>query len=443
MHSSYDKKVITMFGVVGGYFVGHFYNNLYITANNRNKIKDASKSLTDEYKAVVKTYMYGVKHNPDYFSKTIKGIHTYYQEQTRYSNISLIEFLDKLLECFVPEEYFKDLKEADKEFFINKIILGSVMELGARILTFEKLSAIIDQHNDHDNVRVLQTDMVEIFSDIREQIFNQFTRQLTGKKAVETIDVNIANKLKVLLEQNLREKINAQTELEQSKKMIIALTQRITELEAELDATKSVVQPQPPHAQPHAQPQPPQTQRVQPHTQSYAQPQHTLPNESSQKSSRNESRRRHRENKITTEDPFDDTHSSSSFIIEKIEDNSDIPHRRRRRGKHTREVSPPLENNIDNMDDEVNTDANAYFDNQHNDRDNDNSDDDHGDDRGNDSNDDRDDDSNDSNDDRSNDSDDDSDRDDEDSDYNSDDGSLQAQKKMLASRLSQSSRSRR
>jgi DNA primase len=340
MHAHYDRKIITMFGVVGGYFVGHFYNNLYITANNRNKIKDASKSITDEYKNVVKTYMYGVKHNSDYFGKTIKGVHAYYQQQTKYTTISLIEFLDNMLGCFVPEEYFADLKEADKEFFINKIIVGCVMELGTKILTFDKLSMIIDQHSDRDNIRLLQDDMIEIFSDIREQIFNQFTRQLTGKKKVETVDVNIANKLKDLLSATLRGKIKAETELEQSKKMVAALTLRVAELEelaTQTHARMQSAQPQAQLQQPQSQPQPThrqsrrqlvqrqvQQQKPQQQTQPQAQPHELQPNvnDIDEIPSRVSRRRRNGKSKdestVNTADPFDDSSTPPTIVIEKI-----------------------------------------------------------------------------------------------------------------------------
>ena len=234
MYKHYDRKTTTMFGVIGSYFVYIFYNKLYIKAHNKNKLNDKSESLTDEYKNTIRLFMYGVQNEPKYYSQTVKEIHEYYQHETKYSTISLVEFLDNILECFVPEEYFHDLKEVDKEFFINKIVTEAVLEFGVRILTFEKLSSIIDQHNDQHNVEILQKDMNEIFSDIRERIFNHFTRQLTGKNKEEQVDIGIVNKIKMLLTKTAKEKTQYQTQLEQAKKIINALNQQIDALKSDI-----------------------------------------------------------------------------------------------------------------------------------------------------------------------------------------------------------------
>ena len=234
MYKHYDRKTTTMFGVIGSYFVYIFYNKLYIKAHNKNKLNDKSESLTDEYKNTIRLFMYGVQNEPKYYSQTVKEIHEYYQHETKYSTISLVEFLDNILECFVPEEYFHDLKEVDKEFFINKIVTEAVLEFGVRILTFEKLSSIIDQHNDQHNVEILQKDMNEIFSDIRERIFNHFTRQLTGKNKEEQVDIGIVNKIKMLLTKTAKEKTHYQTQYEQAKKIITALNQQIDTLKADI-----------------------------------------------------------------------------------------------------------------------------------------------------------------------------------------------------------------
>jgi len=226
MQHHYDRKTTTMFEVIGSYFVNYYYNKLYIMAHNRNKLKDNSTSLTDEYKAAVKTYSWGIKHNQEYYSRTIKGIHEHYQHYTKYATISLVDFIDNVLECFVPVEYFKDLTEKNKEFFIRKIVVDSVVEMMSHILTFKTLSEIIDNHKDRENVRALQNRMSEIFSDIREQIYNQFTRQLTGKKEVETVDIGVVQKFKALLEQTTKEKIDGQIKIEQMQKMIIALSKQ-------------------------------------------------------------------------------------------------------------------------------------------------------------------------------------------------------------------------
>jgi len=125
---SYDKKILSRFEIIGAYFVEIFYNNLYNSALRKFKASAPddvrnSKSLTEEYKHLLGVFYNGIKEK-EYYEKSIKGILEYYREYTKFSTISLHDFIDEIIRQFIPDEYFKVLGDSDKHFFLNKIIVN-------------------------------------------------------------------------------------------------------------------------------------------------------------------------------------------------------------------------------------------------------------------------------------------------------------------------------
>jgi hypothetical protein len=103
---NYNERALSIFELIGCYFVDIYYNHLYLTSKENNRLYGKSGSITDEYKNAVKAYLKGLQSNEKYYKKTVTGIHTFTQTYTRFTSITLVEFVNLILEQYLPQEHF-------------------------------------------------------------------------------------------------------------------------------------------------------------------------------------------------------------------------------------------------------------------------------------------------------------------------------------------------
>jgi hypothetical protein len=216
---NYNPKVLSTFEIIGCYFIDIFYNHLYLTAQDKHKLDPARGgsasdagpvsfayvpgSMTDHYKEIVRAYELGIRREPNYYEKSIKGLHDYYCAHTKFSAITLADFINRVLGQFLPTEYFNVLTEQDKFFFLNKIIVKSITKFTDQVLQIEMLKMVIDNHRDESNARYWVDKFIDILIVEREQIFRKFVKQeiKRGRKidifedTDEKIDKTIVDKI--------------------------------------------------------------------------------------------------------------------------------------------------------------------------------------------------------------------------------------------------------
>jgi len=158
----------------------------------------------------------------------VSGIHNCYQAYTRYNSISLVEFIDRVLQQYMPEEHFDILSEQEKTFFLHKIIIDVIADFCKQVLQIDMLKMVIDNHKFKENTRIWLDKIVDVQLMIREKIFCNFAKQ--GSPAgtrQEQVDIGIVNKIREdrdkiwdELQHVLGEKCALAAELEKAKRMV-------------------------------------------------------------------------------------------------------------------------------------------------------------------------------------------------------------------------------
>jgi len=246
--SNYNQKVLSIFNVISCHFVDMFYNHIYITARTRYKndrsVDKTKTSITEEYKHAIIHYINAINNKREYYVKTIERLHTYFQMNTKFSTINLNEFIDLILQHYLPEEHFSILSEPEKEFFINKIVVHIIKELGCRLLETKYLKMVIDNHNNVANAKQWIDLMVEIQVLERDNIFKKFARKISNK--ADTVSIDVLDNIKQNFSKVLKEKCyfeNQATKYEtlnsELKKIAIDLNSRCVTLHNENSQLKS------------------------------------------------------------------------------------------------------------------------------------------------------------------------------------------------------------
>lgn len=224
---NYSKRTISVFEIVGAYFVDMFYNHLYLTARSNHRAVDTSVgSLTDVYKSTVNAYVKGLKSEKKYYESAVKGMTEFYKAHTKHTAITMTEFINEVIRQFMPPDHFDILAGHEKDFFMNNIVLRIVDDFADEVFAIEKMRLVIDSHADESNTRVWMDCIVSIQICIRESMYSKFIK--TTNQSTGMVDEAVVKK--VLAE---RDAIWRKT---------TEYLQRATKAEADLEHAKKVCQ---------------------------------------------------------------------------------------------------------------------------------------------------------------------------------------------------------
>jgi hypothetical protein len=230
--NKFDKQTITVFDVIGSFFVDVFYNNHYIFAKN---LVDSGRaeSITDAYRSTIVNYMSGVASRKDLYMSVVKSLHEYYQKTSGFSSVVFSDFEDKFISLFIPPEYYRDFTEKRKDSTLHEIIVKSVNEFGSVILQPKLIRNVIDDHRNTINVTHLQDIILDIFIIQREEYYSKFAREISKKNTRSPNDV-ILEKIKQKLVEETRKRIEAEANLGRAMSIIPQLVANIDKLKADL-----------------------------------------------------------------------------------------------------------------------------------------------------------------------------------------------------------------
>ncbi len=224
---NYDPKALSTFDIVGSYILDVFYNDLYIKANDRVK-EGRYASLTEAYKANIVNYMHGIKRK-ELYMQVCRSLHEYYQRVTVYSTLTFSDFENKILEQFIPPEYFRDFTEKDKDANLCAIITRTVQEFAEHTLEPESLRRIIDDHKNQQNIPLFQDIIVDILKMKREEYYLQFVKKINQRSGKISEEVVKAMKEKIVDE--TRKRCSAEQDKDRALGIIKQLVQKIADLE--------------------------------------------------------------------------------------------------------------------------------------------------------------------------------------------------------------------
>ena len=241
---NYSKRTISVFEIVGAYFVDMFYNHLYLTArSNHRAVETSVGSLTDVYKSTVNAYVKGLKSEKRYYESAVKGMNEFYKTHTKHSTITMAEFINEVIRQFMPPDHFDILAGHEKDFFMNNIVLRIVDDFADEVFAIEKMRLVIDSHADESNTRVWMDCIVSIQICIREAMYSKFIKTAGPANMVdESVVKKILGERDAIWRKTtelLQRATKAEADLEHAKKVcqltydkLVAAEEKIAELSA-------------------------------------------------------------------------------------------------------------------------------------------------------------------------------------------------------------------
>jgi hypothetical protein len=153
--------------VIASHVVHLYYNVIYDEARHRSG--DSGTTVTDEYRNSCATFLRIFDKTIPY-RKYVSDLHNHFRKVTSGTTISFSECVDKIIKAFMPEEYFRHLKNKQKDAILKGILESSIKQFNGKLFSSNSLTTIIDKRGESASVRALQDIMVEILVTEREKI---------------------------------------------------------------------------------------------------------------------------------------------------------------------------------------------------------------------------------------------------------------------------------
>jgi hypothetical protein len=222
-----DPKVISIFEIIGSYFVDCLYNHLH--TSSRASLAGGA-SLTDEYVRQVQAFTIGAKGDEKCYGDLVQGVHRYFTGITRYTALSFGDFVDRIVGLCVPGSYYRHLRTEDKDELLSSVLCDLVSNLAALVTHPEMLRRVIDERETTPavTVRMLQDGAINILLTKRAELHNKFL-----KKAGQARDTVPAGDVREAIRRLVKEKQAALAQvaaLERKLRRALARENKLREL---------------------------------------------------------------------------------------------------------------------------------------------------------------------------------------------------------------------
>lgn len=232
MHrATHDQNVLAFFDVIGSYFVDVIYNGHYTVAYNIVSANNAN-NITEAYRATISQYMEGMSTKPELFKRVVTHLHKYYQRHTGFNSMTLAEFQDKTLKCFIPGIYYADFKNAQKDSTMRDIIVQVVKDIVLHASTPRVMCMIIDDHMNPNNIVGLQDFTMGRLVLRREEFFSKFANVIAAKNI--PVDMAAHEALKAAFIEEKKRAVGLESDKEKMTNVIRGLIVRLTAAENEI-----------------------------------------------------------------------------------------------------------------------------------------------------------------------------------------------------------------
>jgi FtsZ-binding cell division protein ZapB len=191
-----------LFKAISGYFVNFYFKTLYNSAKSASISSREGLSITDMYRSKVSSYIQAIKSVEDAYKQLVNGLHKYCTKiSTRFNSITFSQFVDTLVDGFVPVDYNESLSTNDKDEIFSVVILDLAATLGTVCTRPEYLRKIIDQHEDARNItcEMMFKEAMRCLDNKRDMLMNKFIREVSQAK--DYISADAANSLREMLDQ--------------------------------------------------------------------------------------------------------------------------------------------------------------------------------------------------------------------------------------------------
>ena len=190
----YNSQTIDTFEIIGSYIANVYYNSIYSRAKQLF-MQHKCESITEAYKTLIMGYLSQFK-DPNQVKLTVNDLYKSFTVYRKSLSESYKDWIDNVSKEFIPSDYWKSLSNDKKIFVIMTVFENSVKDFTKYIQSPRIMNAIIDNHNDKNNVNILQNQLIHILIDQREMLYQSFVDQLTKTSASADVLSKVNKKLK-------------------------------------------------------------------------------------------------------------------------------------------------------------------------------------------------------------------------------------------------------
>lgn len=189
--ANYDPRLISVLEVIGSHFAEIYYNDVYNSAKTAVTSGTNLGSITEEFRSRVRAFIVGVKTDAECYHDTVDRVHKYFVAQTRYTTLQFAQFVNVVVEMFIPETYLDIIKTGEKDETLSSVICDLVAGLGTYTTTRDMLQRIIDDHDTYpqQTIRMIQDHAITVLLAKRDEIHNRFLRMIGQAKNTAPIDM--------------------------------------------------------------------------------------------------------------------------------------------------------------------------------------------------------------------------------------------------------------
>ena len=149
-----------------------------------------------------------MKEYPKCYKYIIRELHESFLKSPRYNTMTFPIFVDRIVEQFIPKEYFDILSVEQKDELLSTIVCDFFSTFAASITKPECMVRIIDNRDKNREymIRYLITEGFNILNVIKETMYNKLLSEIGQAKSYITPDVadNMRRDLQRLMEENVR-----------------------------------------------------------------------------------------------------------------------------------------------------------------------------------------------------------------------------------------------
>lgn len=238
MEKKCDGGTLQAMERIASHFIDLLYNDVYSKSVEAARRSTAGKSLTDTYRQQVEEYTSRVESDVSFCKEMIEQLHLDYR--AKYANSITIErFVNLVVAQFVPKEYFGEFTTSSTDTALKNILVLSLKQFSAHLLSGKMLKCVIDDHQNADNIAILQEIYLRIFVKIRNEYFTKFAK-VASKHPDE--------KLRSALRDELKLRVEAQAkcdELQTKYSKLIEFVEKVkTAFEAKMQSYEAVIREQ-------------------------------------------------------------------------------------------------------------------------------------------------------------------------------------------------------
>lgn len=234
----YSRDTKNVFEVISSYYVDIYYNHLFIEARKLWEAENVD-NISDGYRHSVYNMLQSFD-NPEFYKTSLTQLFKYFYEWgvVPYSVSKTTTML--IIKQFVPSDFHESLNNSQKTAILKTIISQANREFIALLIQPEYISIIIDDHSNHDNVRLLQDKFIDCLILEREKIYCKFINtniNITKKNSSSVINDNtniqIIQKLKMSMENITKENYKLKEFILKLKHIIVKKDRDYKELEGQ------------------------------------------------------------------------------------------------------------------------------------------------------------------------------------------------------------------